>query len=278
MKRFNKEVYNIDFDTITLDFYYDFVDFGNKNELSINYIGKHIKTLKTFLNEAIEQGVTDNNQFKSKKFKVLKEDADNIYLTIKELDKISNLDLSSKPKLDRARDLFLIGAFTGLRVSDYNNLSSHNIKTVNGVKMLHVKTQKTGKLVNIPLHPCVINILDKYNGSTPKKMPDQHINNHIKTIGQLAKINGKEQITQTIGGKEITKTKPRYELIKTHTARRSFCTNAFLSGMQSIDIMAISTHKTESAFLKYIKVTTEQTAVRMASHEFFKGSSKLKVV
>ena len=61
----------------------------------------------------------------------------------------------------------------------------------------------------------------------------------------------------------------KHELIQTHTARRSFCTNAYLQGLDTLDIMAISGHKTETSFLKYIKVTREQRAKRIASHPFF---------
>ena len=61
----------------------------------------------------------------------------------------------------------------------------------------------------------------------------------------------------------------KYEMIKTHTARRSFCTNAYLLGMDSLDIMALSRHKTEANFLKYIKVTGKERAKRIAKHKFF---------
>ena len=82
-------------------------------------------------------------------------------------------------------------------------------------------------------------------------------------------INELVSISKTQGGKLKTYTKPKYEMIKTHTARRSFCTNAYLSGMDSLDIMALSGHKTEKNFLKYIKVTRHQRAKRIAEHKFF---------
>ena len=189
-----------------------------------------------------------------------------------------NRDLSKNELQERARDLFLIGAYTGLRVSDYNNLSSQHIKKVSGIDMLHVKTKKTGNVVAIPLHPIVRQILIKNDWNAPQRLADQQINDLIKEVGLDAGLDSIEYITQTKGGKQITVKKYKYELIKTHTSRRSFCTNTFLSGMNAIDIMAISGHKTERAFLTYIKVTPEQTAIRMAEHPFFKNSSHLKVV
>ena len=278
LKRFNDEVYPIDFDSINLEWYNDFIEWSEKQQLSLNYIGKHIKTLKTFMNNALEEGITTNDQFKSRRFKVLKEDAVNIYLTLEELNDLWKLDLSHEPRKEHVRDLFLIGAYTGLRVSDYNNLKDENLSIVNGVKMFKVKTQKTKKEVAIPLHPIVEQILSKNNGKPPKRIPDQKINEIIKDVSESAGIDEVCYTTITRGGKEITKKHYKFDLVKTHTARRSFCTNAYLSNMSTIDIMVISGHTTEKAFLNYIKVTPEQTAIRMSQHPFFQGQSNLKVV
>lgn len=276
LKDFNDNVYRIDFENINLDFYNDFVEWCESKNLSLNYIGKHIKTLKTFMSEAIEQGLTDNVQFKSKRFKVLKEDADNVYLNLEELNRIYQLDLSKNQRLDNIRDLFILGAFTGLRVSDYNNLSKDSIKVIEGVKMISVKTKKTSQPVSIPLHPIVDEILRKYEGNPPPKIPDQKINEKIKDICEDVGIDEVVYISKTIGGRKVDVKKYKFELVKTHTARRSFCTNAYLMGMQPMDIMTISGHKTEKAFLTYIKRTPEQTAIKMSEHPFFKN--QLKVV
>lgn len=278
LERFHKEVYNIDFDNINLQWYYDFVEWSNKQNLTINYIGKHIRTLKTFMNSAVEQGLTNNIEFRNRKFIVLKEDSDNIYLTEKELYNMWELDLTKEPRKEIARDLFLIGAYTGLRVSDYNNINQRNIITHQGKEIFKIKTQKTGKVVGIPLHPIVKSILSKYNGNTPKKIPESDINELIKFVAEDVGIDSIEYIEQTRGGLKVTEKKYKFELVKTHTARRSFCTNAYLSGMSSLDIMSISGHKTESSFMKYIKVTPEQIATKMSEHKFFKGFVNLKVV
>lgn len=265
--------YTLSFEAVTLDFYYDFIAWCNSKNYAPNNTGKHVKNLKKFMGEAVEQGLTNNMAFRSKRFIVIKEEVDNIYLTIPELKRMYALDLSDKPTHERARDLFLIGAFTSLRVSDFNDIKPENIsKRIDGYR-LKIETQKTDHKVVIPLHPIVVAILEKYKGTTPKKMADQTINYKIKDVGKWAEITDMETITETKGGLKITKQMPRYELIKTHTARRSFCTNAYLSGVPTIDIMAISTHKTESSFMKYIKVTKEQQADRMAQHPFFQDKA-----
>ncbi len=270
LELFGKEKYKLDFDTITLDFYYDFIEWCEGKDYSKNYIGKFISNIKYFMSEAHEENLHNNLAFRNRKFKNLSEDTDELYLTIEELRKIEEVDLSEYSEgYDTARDLFIIGAYTGLRVSDFNNLSEDNILFVLNTKVIKVATKKTGEPVVIPIHPVVNRILEKRNGELPPKISDQKINNYLKNIGKEAEMNENFKRTSTKGGTKATTLKPRYEHIKTHTARRSFCTNAYLSGMDSIDIMAISGHRTEKSFLKYIKVTKEQIALRMADHPFF---------
>ena len=95
------------------------------------------------------------------------------------------------------------------------------------------------------------------------------MNRNLKTLGRLCGIDAEVVVETTKGGRMRAYKRPKYEMIKTHTARRSFCTNAYLSGMDSLDIMALSGHKTEANFLKYIKLTGKERAKRIAEHKFF---------
>ena len=136
--------------------------------------------------------------------------------------------------------------------------------------MISLVTQKTKKKVSIPVHPIIELILEKYNGDTPPKIPDSDINELIKLVCESAEIDNIEYVEQTRGGKKTKSKKYKFELVKTHTARRSFCTNAYLDKMEPLDIMSISGHTTESSFMKYIKVSSEQFATKMSEHSFFK--------
>ena len=276
---FQKYWGKLTFDKIDLDFYFDFVEWcERKRKFSLNYIGKNIKVLKTFMSYALENGLTNNGAFKSKNFEKLSEDADNIYLTQEELQSIWKLDLSKDEIKERARDLFLIGAYTGLRISDFNNLKKHNIKSVRGVEIISVPTQKTNEVVAVPLHPIVKAILQKRNGIPPQRLADQTINVLMKEIAESAEIDSIEYITQTKGGKKLTIKKYKFELVKSHTARRSFCSNAYLSGMSPIDIMSISSHHTERDFLRYLKLSKEDIAIKMSSNAFFTDATGLKAI
>ncbi len=265
------------FKEINEQLYHEVVSHAEKNELSKNYIGKLIARFKEFLNWLKESKEVKLPNYKADKWIVLKEDADTIYLTTNELDKIEEVNLNGyNPYYKRVRDLFIIGAYSGLRVSDYNKLTYKHIFIHEGTKYFRVWSQKTEEEVIIPVHHKVEAIL-KRNGGLPESVPDQKINEIMKEIGELAGIDNKVIIRKTIGGKLTTKQQPKYELIQNHTGRRSFCTNAYLSGLDTLAIMSVSGHRTEKMFMKYIKVTKQQYAKRIAQHPFFqKPQTKLR--
>jgi len=114
------------------------------------------------------------------------------------------------------------------------------------------------------LHPVVKEILQEYNYNMPEAISNQKFNDYIKDACKLAQIHSIESFTRTVGGMLITETKPKYDLISSHTCRRSFCTNMYLLGLDSLMIRSISGHRTEKSFLKYIKVSQQQHAEMMA--------------
>jgi len=265
----------LSFKSFDLDFYNDFYTFLEKdNNLAINSIGVHIKNVKVFLNEAHERGLHENLSYKSRRFKVVDEPSDSIYLNEKELESIYTLDLSGSPRLDQVRDLFIIGSWTGLRFSDLKQVTKDKISG----DILKIRTVKTGDFVVIPLHPTVQAILEKYSGNLPRTISNQKFNQYIKEVGQLAGISDEVSKDITKAGFKVSTSYKKYELISAHTARRSFATNMYLMGVPSMTIQAITNHRTESSFMKYIKVSKEQHAEKLK--QIFQNDSrtKLKVV
>ncbi|MBL4752294.1 MAG: site-specific integrase [Flavobacteriales bacterium] len=260
---------SLDWDEITLDFYQRFIGTLMKRELATNTIDKYIKTLKLMMNEGLSRGYHNNLAFKHKKFARLHERVSKIYLPIHELEKIYDLNLSDNKTLNVVRDLFLIGAYTGLRYSDYSSIQKENIRQVDNGWVIDKKARKTGGRVVIPLHPMVVGILEKYDRALPSGPTIQTTNRLLKEIGQLANINEPIIIEKTIGGQWVSNSYLKYQLISSHTARRSFATNAYLCGVKSIGIMAITGHSTEKAFLGYIQVTAEENAQHLLDHKFF---------
>lgn len=254
----------LSFENIDLKFYNAFTEYLIKEKkLSSNSIGKDIQVLKLILNEALDQHLTSNTTFKTRRFVVLRETSDSIYLDKDELEELKNHDLSDKPSLERVRDLFLVGCYTGLRYSDYSILTSENIK--NGY--IQINQSKTGSPVTIPVHKAIVGLLEKYNGSFPKPLTNQKTNQYLKEVGKEIKCLAKavvKSITKEGLNKQTSFVK--WELLTTHTARRSFATNEFLAGTPTLTIMAITGHKTEKAFLKYIKLNSADHAKLLKDH------------
>jgi hypothetical protein len=92
---------------------------------------------------------------------------------------------------------------------------------------------------------------------------------NIKTACEIVEFNDLISVSYTKGGKWIKKRVPKYDLVKTHTARRSFCTNYFLAGKPIQNIMLYSGHKTEKEFCKYVRVEKEQEALSVFKSGFF---------
>ncbi|TLX24047.1 site-specific integrase [Chryseobacterium indologenes] len=265
-----KRKYKLTFDSITLDFYEQFKDYIlNEKKLLTNTFGKQIKTLKTFLNIATEKGVNNNTVYKSRLFKAPEEKIDHIYLTLDELEILRQKDLSQIPYLDRVRDVFLIGCHTGLRFSDFTQLKRENLEKRKNGFVFNVITKKTKERVIIPVKPVVMEIWNKYDGELPRAISNQKMNDYLKVLGEVVEIDQPTIIKRTSGKEVREQIQPKFKLITTHTARRSFATNAYLSDVPAISIMKFTGHRTEASFMKYIKVSQERNADLLSSHKFF---------
>jgi integrase len=267
----------LNYDDITVDLYDRLVVFFNKKKYSPNTIGRHIKNLKVIMRLSRDQGLHNNNEIDRKKFKSVKVPVQEIYLTENEVTKLYELDLTDKKEHEVARDVFLIGCYTAQRFSDYSRIKEEHIRDLdNGTKVIDIIQKKTGEQVIIPMKPELIALLEKYNYRMPKTF-EQKVNKRIKEVGKLAGISSTINKEEIKGGLKVTRSVPKHDLIKTHTARRTGCTNMYLGGVNVIDIMKISGHKSEREFLSYIKVSKEETAHTLSNHPYF-NHTKLKVV
>jgi integrase len=224
-----------------------------KNQ-SLNTIGKYSQTLKSILAVAYKDGIHKNQYYKD--YPVHREETVNIYLNESEIDQLFDLDLSHIPHLDRVRDMFVIGTQTGLRFSDLYAIKKHHI---NG-DVITLKTFKTGTTVEIPIFPKTRAVLEKYNYELPDPISNQKFNEYIKEVGKRAGFDTitRKAVKRATG--EDVNHKKKYELITTHTMRRSFCTNLYLADYPILGICKISGHATETEFIKYVKVTKKENA------------------
>lgn len=259
----------LNFDDINLTFYEKYVAYYSNKGYKTNAIGKQVKCLKTILAIGLDEDIHSNKAFQKKEFKTLKAQVDSIYLTNDELKLIQEIDLSGKPHFDQARDIFLCGCYTALRFSDYSRLKAEYIVIRDGQYYIDMITQKTKQRVIIPVKPLVIDILNKYNNQLPKSH-EQKVNSYIKQIGEMCGIDSEVEVMTNVGSKVKISFIPKYKLIMTHTARRTGATLLYSHGVRPYDIMKITGHKTEKTLLNYIKINSEENALKLKDNPFFR--------
>lgn len=252
-----KGLKDIPFSAVDYNFYIDFKAFLDNNKgYKPNTTATHLRDLKAVMSEARSRGMHDSDAYKviKKRF----ENIDSVYLTMDEINKLYKFRLSGVRQM--ARDLFILGCHTAMRYSDYSKLHPLHI---NKGKIVF-KTQKTDETVIIPAHPRVVEILDRW-GKAPN-VSQTSLNKIIKEICRDMGIFN--QLVPIKEGKKIEYIE-RYNLISTHTARRSGATNMYLSGIPAQSIMKITGHSSESSFMKYLRITKEQNANLLANNPFF---------
>lgn len=155
----------LDFKDITYTFLKDFEVYLRGKGNGINTVAKHLRQLRTLVNEAINQGYIHADAYPFRKFKIKQEKGRHEFLTPDELRKLENLEVSDR-KLRHVLDAFLFCCYVGLRFSDFCQLKQSNFIRVNGKKWLHFKSVKTGIELRLPLHLLfegkALTILDRY--------------------------------------------------------------------------------------------------------------------
>ncbi len=262
----------VDFDDVTSGLYTKLTKHLTAKNYKINAIGKYIQTFKAIMHLAVDEyEVTNNTKFRN--FAVLTEKVNDVYLNPYELKKIYDVDLSENKRLEKVRDSFIIGCWTGLRFSDFTALTPDHITPDD---FILIKSYKTDELVKVPIHWTVQSIIDKYDFNFPKPISNQKFNEYLKEVCTLAGIDTPHTKERTEGGRKTAETAPKYEFVSSHSARRSFATNLFNAKFPTLRIMHLTGHKTEKAFLRYIKITPEETA-QMLKETWAKEEEQIKM-
>jgi len=223
-----------------------------------NTAHKQIQFFKSFLLWAVGEKLTENKDWE--RFKSKSNANDVIYLTEKELMKLYGYKFESG-RLTRAKDIFVFQCFTGVRYSDIQNLSRVDIKR----STWHLYTQKTGDIIKIPLNSYALSILAKYSDlDTPlPQLSNQKMNDYLKEFCKIAEIDEEVKIVKYRGGEREESIHKKYEVIGSHTARRTFITLSLQRGMKAEVIMKITGHTTHKMMNKYLKITDSHTRDEM---------------
>jgi integrase len=248
--------------SITEEFIDDFIIYLQDKGYRANYIYHNICLIKSMVKKAGLNNYAIDPSYMNVNYD--KEDSFAVYLSTIEISHIYYSERLTRTE-QKTKDLFIVGCLTGLRYSDYSTLNKDNIQGDFIVKV----TKKTGTKVYIPIHEIVKDIIVKYDGF-PKGTSIQNFNREIRKICMKVGIDTLVTYTYTEGTEIITKTVPKYELISSHTARRSAATNMILAGVQPYQAMAITGHATEKCFFRYLQITRESIARQIAGNNIWK--------
>ena len=253
-----------DFDWNDVDsaFHFRLVQKMQDANFGINYQWKTVSQLKTVMNEGRKLKYHSNLDFQD--FKTKREDPDTVYLTKDEVEKLWLYE--PKYELERkARDLFLLGVYSCARFSDYSRLSMDMIH--DGV--IRFTQVKTSASVMVPASPRLISILERNGGRAPS-LAQQHLNEWIKRVCKAVGIKEKVEVTSSNGIRHKTEIKSKYDLVSSHTARRTGVTLLYMTGIPLQQVMLISGHKDEDSIRHYLRLTKEENVVLLKDNPFFK--------
>ena len=263
----------LNFNQIDKNFYNAFINYcTNKKKHSTNTLSRNIGLFKTFMNWAVLNRYTyklDFQEFKN----IKKEITDEVALSKEQVVEIFNFEFRNNERLERVRDLFVFGCFTGMRYSNYSKIKKNDIVD-NHIKVRDVKDNS--KQLNIPLNDYSSYLLKKYDYLLPK-ISNQKFNEYIKEV--IKKVGYTEDIKKTskVGNEIIETVTPFYTRISSHTARRSFITIMKTKKVPDKIIMGFTGHKSLEVFNQYYK-PNDIEKVDFMQDVFKMNSIKLKKI
>lgn len=226
-----------------------------------NTVTNRMKLLYTILTyaeakELLDLQKTKIAKLKATKSKMTKSEENQIYLKEEEINRLFKLKLDGDEQL--VRDLFIFQVEVGQRYNDVNGL-----KAEPNNKNIHIIQQKTGKGIDIQLTDTAYQILSKYQFSLPS-IGNPKANKLIKTIAKKAKINRNIEICEIRAGEQYRYHVEAWQLIGTHTARRSFISNGLLNGIDGEILKKQTGHSTNSAFTRYNRIGSLAASMKIA--------------
>lgn len=254
-----KHKQQIQYENITQAFRNKYILFlQNDKGYADSTIHRHLKFVKTVILYGINSGYAQNLNINLKKFETKDIPSTKIALSEMELHEIEELDLSKNPRLDRVRDRFLIGCYTGMRYSDFSRLNKNHIQDG---KYIVIRQKKVKTNITLPLMDNVRRIFEKYNYNLPESISEPKFNEYLKEITrQCDSLKRLQEITKSIGGREIKTTTPRCELVTSHTARRTFVTLNHARGIDLQTLTIATGHTNIQALKKYLKLNEKEKA------------------
>lgn len=276
---------------VDIDLLQEFISFCKDGGIHANTITGYLELFHTFMHRMFEEKHTHNDIYLYSDFVTYRVETDQVYLTTEQIQQMYDLDISSRNKILKlidktdfedderkellkssmtkiqarnllvARDVFVVGCLTGQRISDYSRINKDMFVTIQGEKFIMLEQKKTKKLVYIPLDNRVRKIVSNYHGTLPF-LQRCTVGMKIKLIAELLGWTWEPEFEESRIGRKYGS---RFcDMISTHTARRSFATNAYKAGVPLSSIMAVTGHESEKKLITYLRLEAEEKGMKAA--------------
>lgn len=222
-----------------------------------------IKRISQLLRWAFTEGYTNNRSFMQNDFLPKAISNNKIALTEEEITILYQYDFSNNKRLEKVRDLFILGCHTSLRFEDLMRINPKHIDFIS--KTIHILTSKVDKNVSFPFFGYTEEILLKYGGNINSiSLSNQNANLYLKEIFREIPYFKEKVILQEIAtNKGVKFIENKYEdKITFHNSRTSFCTNRYMEGWDLLEIWEFTGHTNEGTFKSYFKPTSEHERIR----------------
>ena len=248
----------LEYDRIDLDFYVDYTQWlSATRNLTDASVSNYIKVIKTFMKWARQQGYHITTAYES--FYRDKRNGDSIALSIDEIRRIRDLDLTDNPRLARVRDHFLLQVYTGMRYGDLCRLEPRHFDE--GAGIIRFVTQKTDTKCIIPITRPLATLLERYPSRLFEFASDVKQNQYLKELGKLAGFDQPVTVSSYRGGQRVEEVKAKHELLTTHVARRSFASTSIRFGVPESVIGMVTGHSAKGMLQQHY-IRLDEDAIR----------------
>ena len=215
-------------------------------------VDKSWHMLKIFLRWADARELIPTPEWKTFSPKLKESSRPVIFLTWEELMRLWEWE-APRQSLAQVRDIFCLCAFTSLRFSDAMNLQWADVSD----DALTVTSIKTGDKLVIDLNKWSREIIDRYRGRGEYVLPrisNQKANEHVKEFGRMLGFDAPVRIVRYRNAIREDIVQPKYELLGTHAARRTFICNALMMGIAPSVVMQWTGHSDYDSMKPYIAI------------------------
>lgn len=218
---------------ITMNFLGKYKSWLITGGLALTSANAHMKVIKKFLNEATKSGI--KLPIDTKNIICGTTNGNRVDLDGEEVDRLAEYFVSRfiRPNHKQPLGLFLLACFTGLRISDAQQLTSYNIHQ----GRIIFTSQKSQKRQIVKINLTVEGIMSHCPEVLTQKHSDQHVNRMLK------------QICKNVGiTKEVT----------FHVARHTFATNYLRLGGTVQVLQKILGHSDINETMIYVHIVQEE--------------------